>query len=85
MHIHGSIPGIQAAGYDGVSKGQRAEAARRAAETRRRLLQAGAATETGPAPEEAALVGQWMDARHSQVLSGPAGSAAQAGRDPDLG
>lgn len=85
MHIHGSISSVQGGNFNGVANGERAAEARRAAETRKRLLRAG---EDGPddlSPEETALIGQWMDARHSQVLTGENNHAAQAGRDPDLG
>lgn len=85
MHIHGSIPNIQSANYYGVSSGDNAIAAKRAAETRKRLLKAGQSTGAENSPEAAALVSQWVDSRHSQVLSGDADRVAASGRDPELG
>lgn len=83
MHLHGSIPNVQSANYYGVSSGETADAARRAAETRKKLLTAGQSLAT--TPEETALVSQWLDGRHSQTLTGDAYHAAAIGRDPELG
>jgi hypothetical protein len=85
MHIHGSISNIQGAGFYGVSNGERAAAAQRAAETRKRLLKAGQNGSDDLSPEETALIGHWLDARHSQVLGEDEYRAAASGRDPDFG
>lgn len=88
MHIHGSIPNVQSADFYSIASSERAAEAQRAAETRKRLLKAaqGLAAEAGAeTPEATALVGQWMDARHSQVLTGDEYQAAASGRDPELG
>lgn len=85
MHIHGQLLNVQGAGFYGVSNGERAAAAQRAAETRKRLLKAGQNEPSDASPEETALIGQWLDARHSQVLSADEYRPAASGRDADFG
>lgn len=88
MHIHGAIQNVQGAGFYGVSNGERAIAAQRAAETRRRLLKSAHALDADAGQEmteESALVSQWMDARHSHVLTGDEDRATESGRDPAFG
>jgi hypothetical protein len=36
-------------------------------------------------PEESLLIGQWMDSRHSQVLSEEQYHASASGKDPEFG
>ena len=85
MHIHGAISNVQGAGFYGVSNGEKAATAERAAETRKRLLKAGQSGPDDQSPEETALIGHWLDARHSQVLSEDEYRPAASGRDPDFG
>ncbi len=84
MHIHGNLLNTQSASLTSISASERAAAAQRAAEVRKRLLKtaqaAGAAT-----PEETLLIGHWLDSRHSQVLSNDDNHAAAEGKDPDFG
>jgi hypothetical protein len=84
MHIHGAGMNLNAANLYSAGATEKAAAARRAAETRKKL--------TANAPEiddarssETSLVGQWMDSRHSQVLSEDEYHPSAAGRDPDFG
>ncbi len=82
MHIHSAAIGLQpissyAAGND------RAAAAQRGAETRKRQLKSAQSVETDP--EATMLVGQWLDSRHSQVMPGDEYHAAAEGKDPDFG
>jgi hypothetical protein len=85
MHIHGNSMGINAADLYSAAQGERAAAARRAAETRRKLARNAQEIEAGASPEEAAMIGQWLDGRHSQVLSGDEYHASVSGKDPNFG
>jgi hypothetical protein len=85
MHIHGNSMGINAADFYSAAQGERAAAARRAVETRRKLARNAQEIEAGASPEEAALIGQWLDGRHSQVLRGDEYHASVSGKDPDFG
>jgi len=86
MHIHPAAIGqhpinISAAGNE------RAAAAQRAAEVRKRLLKSAAEidADSNSDPDATLLVGQWLDSRHSQVLPGDEYRDAASGKDPDLG
>jgi hypothetical protein len=89
MHIHLSGMGMQ--GAYGAGNGERAAAAERAAETRKKLLKAGqnaGATGAGAvadADEDASLmIGQWTDSRHSEVMPAAQYHDAAEGDDPDF-
>jgi hypothetical protein len=69
MHIHGNSMDINAADFYSAAQGERAAAARRAADTRKKLLRDARELEAEASPDETALIGQWLDARHSQVWS----------------
>ena len=93
MHIHRQMPNMQAFNYEAANS-ERAAAARRAAETRKRLLSTGQAERAGIdgpddlSPDEMAMIGRWMDSRRGQVLADdeyrPAGSGRGPGLDADL-
>ncbi|MGA2672375.1 MAG: hypothetical protein ABSE99_04025 [Terracidiphilus sp.] len=84
MHIHGSLMNSSAVNpYSAAA--EKALAAQRAADVRKKRMKSATEIEGAPSPEEAFMVGQWMDARHSQVLSEDEYNAAVAGKDPDLG
>jgi len=76
---------VNAANFYGAAQGERAAAAQRAAEVRKRLLKSGSEIEGAATPEESLLIGQWMDSRHSQLQSEEQYHTAVAGRDPDFG
>jgi len=85
MHIHGNSIGFNAADLYSAAQAERAAATRRATETRKKLLKDAEEIEAGASPEEAALIGQWLDGRHSQVMSGEQYRASVSGKDPDFG
>ena len=85
MHIHGNSMGMNAADLYSAAQGEGAAAARRAADTRKKLQRNAGGIEAGASPEEALLIGQWLDARHSQILSGDEYRASVSGKDPDFG
>lgn len=85
MHIHSSQLNIHAAGFYSAAQEEKAAAAQRAADVRRKLLKSGVSVEGSASPEEAFMIGQWMDSRHSQVQNEDEYHTAAAGKDPDLG
>jgi hypothetical protein len=64
---------------------ERATAARRAAEVRKRLLQSAAGAEDEASPEETLLIGQWLESRPNQTLSEDQYHTGVPGKDPDFG
>jgi hypothetical protein len=64
---------------------ENAAARQRAADVRRKLMKSATDIEGISSPEEAFLVGQWMDSRHSQTMSEDQYHAAAEGKDPDFG
>jgi hypothetical protein len=84
MHIHGNMMNVQGANLNSVASGERAAAAQRAGEVRKRLLKGAAGVEGGASDEETQLIGQWLDSRHSQVLSGDEYRTASSGNDSDF-
>lgn len=84
MHIHLSGVGMQSA-Y-GAGSSERAAAAERAAEVRKRLLKAGqsAGSISDSGDGVSLLIGQWTDSRHSEVLPAAQYRDAVEGSDPDF-
>ena len=85
MHIHGNSMSIQSASLYAAAQGEKAAAAQRAAEVRKRLLKSAQSIESGADPDATLLIGQWLDSRHSQVLPQDEYHTAAAGKDPDFG
>ncbi len=83
MHIHGSF-GIQSANLYSAANSERAAAAQRAEETRKKLLRKAQEIGGESSPEETLLIGQWLDARHSQVLSGDEYHTAASGKNSEF-
>ena len=86
MHMHPAAIGLQPISSYAAGN-ERAVASQRAAEIRKRLLKSAQSLESDAAtdPDATLLIGQWLDSRHSQVLSGDEYHAAAEGKDPDLG
>ncbi|MGB6689537.1 MAG: hypothetical protein WBE76_17010 [Terracidiphilus sp.] len=85
MHIHGAGMNPNAANLYSTGAAENAAAARRAAETRKKLARNAQEIDSTSTPEQGFLVGQWMDSRHSQVLSEDEYHPSAAGKDPDFG
>jgi len=83
MHIHPSAIGLHPSDISAAGI-ERAAAAQRATEVRKRLLKAGQSTAPSATPEENLLIGQWLDGRHSQVLSGDGYHSVSQGEDRDF-
>jgi hypothetical protein len=86
MHVHPAAVGLHAINTYALAN-ERAANAQRAAEVRKKLLKAAQTgdLEVNTDPDATLLIGQWLDSRHSQVLSGDEYHAAAEGKDPDLG
>jgi len=84
MHIHGNSMNVQAANLYSAAQGERAAAAERAAEVRKKLLKSAALSEGAASPEETLMIGQWMDGRHSQVESPEQYRDTASGKEPDF-
>ncbi len=86
MHIHPAAIGLQPISSYAAGN-ERAAAAERAAEIRKRLFKSAQSGEDEATtdPDANLLIGQWLDSRHSQVMAGDEYHVAAQGKDPDLG
>ncbi|MGA3102008.1 MAG: hypothetical protein ABR889_07965 [Acidobacteriaceae bacterium] len=84
MHIHPAAIGLHPINSSAAGN-ERAAAAQRGADVRKRLLKAAQRAAAAATPEENLLIGQWLDSRHSQVLPGDEYHSASQGEDPDFG
>jgi hypothetical protein len=85
MHIHGNSMSINAADFYSAGEYEKAAAAKRAADLRKKLLKGAAAIESAATPEESLLISQWLDSRHSQVQSQDEYHTTDEGKDSDFG
>jgi hypothetical protein len=85
MHIHGSGMAPQMAGLYSTTGVEKAAAQQRAADVRKKLMSSAQQAGAASSPEEAFLIGQWTDSRHSRVQSDDQYHASAAGRNPDFG
>jgi hypothetical protein len=76
---------VNPADFYSAAQNQKADATQRAAEVRKKLLKGAAEVDAAASPEESLLIGQWMDARHSQVESEDQYRSSASGRDEDFG
>lgn len=81
MHIHPSAIGLHPINTCAAGN-ERAAAAERASQVRKRLLKASQSAPAGLTPEANLLVGRWLDSRYSQVLPGAGYQPASEGEDP---
>jgi len=70
MHVHPAAIGLHPISAYAAGN-ERTAAAQRAAEVRKRLLKAAQSANVGASPEEALLIGRWLD--HPQREAPPAG------------
>jgi len=83
MHIHGHSMNIPTAGLYSAAQSERM-AARRAAETRRKLLKKASGIEAGASPDEMLLIGHWLDPQSDEGPGSDGYGAASSGRDSDF-
>jgi len=89
MHIHGNFMNAQSVGLNTALNSERAAAAQRAAETRRKLLKKAQDLNGGASSEETLLVGERLDGRpseaDSEILPGDEYHPGSPGRDSEFG
>jgi hypothetical protein len=85
MHIHASSMNMNSASLYSAAGAEKAAAEQRAADIRRKLMKSASDIEGVPSPDEAFMIGQWMDSRHSQVESADQYHASASGKVPDFG
>jgi hypothetical protein len=88
MHIHGMNP--QSAFLDSLANSERAAAAARAEETRKKLLRSaqsitGHAAPVEPDADGARWASQWQGAQNNEGLAGDEYHPSLPGKDPDFG
>jgi hypothetical protein len=88
MHIHGTNP--QSSYLDSLSNSERAAAAARAEESRKKLLRSAQtlAGQSAPVTSEvdgAQWASQWQSAQNNEGLGGDEYRSSFPGRDPDFG
>jgi len=83
MHIHGNSMAVNQANLYSAAQGERAASAERATDVRKKLLRSAAGLD-GATPEEAFMIGHWLDARSGAVLTGDEFRAADSGKDSDF-
>jgi hypothetical protein len=84
MHIHGNQMNLNSINPYSVET-DKAIAAQRAAEVRKKLIKSAANIEGPSTPEEDLLISQWMDSDHSQLQGTGQNQAALSGRDSNFG
>jgi hypothetical protein len=85
MHIHANQMNMNSASLYSAAGAENAAAAQRAADVRRKLMKSASDIEGVASPDEAFMIGQWTDSRHSQVQSDDQYHASASGKDPDFG
>ena len=84
MHVHGSQMNLNPVNpYSAAA--EKAVAAQRAADVRKKLLQSGTAIAGEPSPEEALMIAQWMNSGQSQIQHEDQYHPSASGKVPDFG
>jgi len=76
---------LNSASATSMAGAEKAAAAQRAAEVRKKLAAGAQAAGSASSTEETLMIGHWLDSRHSQTESESEYHASAAGRDPDFG
>ena len=84
MHIHASQMNMNATSLYSAAGAEKAAAAQRAADVRKKLMKSASDIDGVSNPDEAFLIGQWTDSRHSQVESAEQYHTAASGKDSDF-
>jgi hypothetical protein len=93
MHVHGSHMNLNSANLYSAAGAEKAAAASRAAETRKKLLKSAGELDGVSGSEEGSIFGHWMDSAESQPLNQGTNQGMSedeyhpgtTGRDPDFG
>jgi hypothetical protein len=86
MHIHNQMTPVNAANFHGAAQNERAEANRRAAETRRKLALNASRNPSADSlsDDETFLVGRWLGTRAHDSLAGDEYRGSSESREDDL-
>jgi len=84
MHIHGNQMNLNAVNPY-CAAAEKAAAAQRAADVRKKLMKSASDIEGIASPDEAFMVGHWIDPRQSQPQTDVEYHTAAAGKDSDFG
>jgi len=85
MHIHGNSLAVNPANFYSATLEEREAAAQRAASVRKKLMKNASEIDGASSPDEAFMIGQWMDSQHPQVESEEQYHASAAGKDAEFG
>jgi hypothetical protein len=85
MHFHGNSMNLNTASFYAVSQSEKAEAARRATNVRKKLLKGAAEIEGSATPEETLLIDQWTASQPGQAQGQKPSYTGSSGRDSDFG
>jgi hypothetical protein len=85
MHIHGNSMNVNAANSYSVANSEKAAAAQRAADVRKRLLKSAAGLDGTESAEAATLIGHWLGANPNQSEGDAEYHASSSGKDSDFG
>ena len=84
MHIHANPTNLNAVNpYSAAA--DKVAATQRAADVRKKLTKSASDIEGTPSPDEAYMVGHWMDTRQSAPHDGVEYHTSAAGKDSDFG
>jgi len=84
MHIHANQMNLDAVNpYSAAA--EKAAAVQRAADVRKKLMKSASDIEGISSPDEAFMVGQWMDSTQSQAQADVEYHTTTAGKDSDFG
>jgi hypothetical protein len=84
MHIHANQMNLDAVNpYSAAA--EKAAAVQRAADVRKKLMKSASDIEGISSPDEAFMVGQWMDSTQSQAPADVEYHTTTAGKDSDFG
>jgi hypothetical protein len=76
---------VNAANFYSATQEERAAAAQRAANVRKKLIRSASDLEGMASPEETLLIGQWVNSQQHQLQSEEQYSNSVSGKDPDFG
>ena len=84
MHINRGQMNLNSASLYSAAGAEKAASAQRAAEVRKKLLKNASNVERSTSPEETLMIGQWLNAGHSQVRGEDEYHAGASGKESDF-
>jgi hypothetical protein len=83
MHINGNSMVVNQANFYAAAQGRRAASGEHSAEVRKKLLRSAAGLD-GVTPEEALMIGLWLDLRPNSMLTDDESRVPASGKDFDF-